>query len=96
MEMQEVDHNENETVSMLEEYDDGSGIMTTMTKSKAMVPKASPNNNNLAVEPLRKWRDAYVEMMLCFAAHVAQLNNGNVYLFRRIPKPINPKCLDDI
>ncbi|XWS60977.1 hypothetical protein CRYUN_Cryun07bG0085500 [Craigia yunnanensis] len=65
--------NENETISMLEEY-----RRRGMMKSKVMVPKVSPMIANLPVEPLRKWRDAYVEMMLCFAGHVAQLNNGNV------------------
>ncbi|MBA0744590.1 hypothetical protein Gogos_007205 [Gossypium gossypioides] len=37
--------------------------------------------------PLRKWRDAYVETMLSFAGHVAQLNNGNVYLSRGFQMP---------
>ncbi|WRX19592.1 hypothetical protein QQP08_012079 [Theobroma cacao] len=67
---------ESEATSMLEEY------RRRGWKSKVMVPKniASP------VEPLRKWRDSYEEMMLCFAGHFTQLSNGNVYLFKRIPK----------
>ncbi|XVE58749.1 hypothetical protein DITRI_Ditri04bG0194000 [Diplodiscus trichospermus] len=77
---------ENETISMLEECCRRGMIM----KSKVMVPKIA----SLPVEPLRKWRNAYVDTMLCFAAHFAQLNNGNVYLFKRIPKP-DPQCLGD-
>ncbi|MBA0651938.1 hypothetical protein Goklo_019228, partial [Gossypium klotzschianum] len=54
-----------ETVSMLEES-------CRRGTDEAMVRKVP----SLPVESLRKWRDAYVEMMLCFAAHVKQLNNN--------------------
>ena len=80
--------NENETISMLDEY----GRRGLKKKVKS-IPKVSPKIA-FPVEPLRKWKDAYVEMMLCFAGHVTQLNNGNVYLFKRIPKP-NSQCLGD-
>ncbi|KAG8476654.1 hypothetical protein CXB51_030626 [Gossypium anomalum] len=75
---------DNEKVSMLEEScPRGTG--------EAMVRKVP----SLPIDSLRKWRDAYVEMMLCFAAHVKQLNNnGNVYLFKRFPKP-KSQCLVD-
>ncbi|XVF50621.1 hypothetical protein PTKIN_Ptkin04bG0116200 [Pterospermum kingtungense] len=76
--LQEDNENENET----EEYDGkGMMMMMMMMKSNVMVPKASPQiANNLPVEPLRRWRDAYVEMMLCFAEHVMQLNSGRINL----------------
>ncbi|POO01913.1 hypothetical protein TorRG33x02_022050 [Trema orientale] len=33
---------------------------------------------------LKRFRDAYVEMMLCFAGRLMQLNNGNFHLFKKI------------
>ncbi|KAM3703158.1 hypothetical protein ACJW31_04G075400 [Castanea mollissima] len=39
----------------------------------------------LSIKSLKRFRDDYVEMMLCFAGHVAQLNNGNVYLYKKFP-----------
>ncbi|XVE64006.1 hypothetical protein DITRI_Ditri07aG0066700 [Diplodiscus trichospermus] len=80
--------NENETVSILEEYR-RRGLKSKVKSN----PKVSPNIG-LPVEPLRKCRDAYVEMMLCFAGHIKQLNNGNIYLFKRIPKA-SSQCLGD-
>ena len=32
---------------------------------------------------LRRFRDAYVEMMLCFGGRLMQLNNGNFHLFKK-------------
>ncbi|OAY59234.1 hypothetical protein MANES_01G015600v8 [Manihot esculenta] len=40
-----------------------------------------------AMKLLKGCRDSYVRMMLCFAGHLAQFNTGNVFLFKRIPKP---------
>ncbi|KAM7479671.1 hypothetical protein LguiA_027884 [Lonicera macranthoides] len=59
--------------------------------------EGSQNNNNrkiskwirrveIALYPNRvlgKLEDAYVDMMLCLAANVAHLNNGNVFLAQR-------------
>jgi hypothetical protein len=39
----------------------------------------------LSIKHLKRFRDDYVEMMLCFAGHLAQLNNGNVYLYKNFP-----------
>lgn len=36
---------------------------------------------------LRRLRNAYVGMMLCFAGRVAQLNHGNVHLFQKTNVP---------
>lgn len=41
----------------------------------------------LAMEPLRKCRDAYMKMVFYLAQHVQKLNNENVHLFKRIHKP---------
>ncbi|KAK8714639.1 hypothetical protein V6N13_041990 [Hibiscus sabdariffa] len=77
----EDDDDENKTVLMLGERRRRGTIKGKLVKVEA---------------PLRKWRDAYVEMMLGFAGHVTQLNNGNVHLFNRIPKPkANSQCTED-
>ncbi|XVF12272.1 hypothetical protein REPUB_Repub08aG0101400 [Reevesia pubescens] len=80
---------ENEMISMLEECRRQRGMIKSKVNVSPKIGIGLP-----AVEPLRKWRDAYVEMMLSFAGHVTQLNNGNVYLFKRIPKP-NSQYLRD-
>lgn len=36
---------------------------------------------------LKRLRDAYVEMMFCFAGRVMQLNTGNVHLVKKINTP---------
>ncbi|OMO99965.1 hypothetical protein CCACVL1_03522 [Corchorus capsularis] len=61
-------YDEKEAISMLEAADQYQYHRKGNSwKSKGMViPKVSGKNTN--VEPLRKWRDAYEEMMLCFAA----------------------------
>ena len=45
-----------------------------------VAPKAT-----LSIKIFKRFRDDYVEMMLCLAGHIAQLNNGNVYLYKKIP-----------
>ncbi|KAJ6977085.1 hypothetical protein D5086_023137 [Populus alba] len=40
----------------------------------------------LQMKLLRRFRDGYVKRMLCFARQFVQLNNGTVFLFRRISK----------
>nr|POF27300.1 hypothetical protein CFP56_25559 [Quercus suber] len=45
-----------------------------------VAPKAT-----FSIKFLKRFRDDYVEMMLCLAGHIAQLNNGNVYLYKKIP-----------
>ncbi|KAL4384551.1 hypothetical protein GQ457_15G001220 [Hibiscus cannabinus] len=79
--LEDDDDDENETVLMLGERRRRGTIKGKLVKVEA---------------PLRKWRDAYVEMMLGFAGHVTQLNNGNVHLFNRIPNPKpNSICTED-
>ncbi|KAK8587180.1 hypothetical protein V6N13_086184 [Hibiscus sabdariffa] len=57
--------NKSDTISMLHEFH----LRGTTTTITTKVP-------SLRVEALRKWRDAHVEMMHCFAVHVRQLNNN--------------------
>ena len=49
-----------------------------------LMPKLRHFRITSPMKILERLRDAYVEMMLCLAGNVAQLNNGNVSLFRRI------------
>lgn len=62
-----------DTITMLEEYH-RRGLKS---KVKTNIPKVSSPKIALPVKPLRKWRDAYVEMMLTFAGNATRLNNGN-------------------
>ncbi|KAG6675784.1 hypothetical protein I3842_15G121900 [Carya illinoinensis] len=49
-----------------------------------------PTNITFSIKFTKRVRDSYVEMMLCFAGHIAQLNNGNVFLSKRIPSGKSP------
>ncbi|GLU12960.1 hypothetical protein SLE2022_296130 [Rubroshorea leprosula] len=45
-----------------------------------------PGEIILGMEPLRKCRDAYLKTMVYLAEHVQQLNNDEVYLFKKVPR----------
>lgn len=57
-------------------------------KIRVIVPKLKRKNKSL-IKLLRRFRDAYVQMMLCFAGRLMQFNTGNVFLFKRIPRAAN-------
>ncbi|KAF3438604.1 hypothetical protein FNV43_RR21367 [Rhamnella rubrinervis] len=44
-------------------------------------------NGSSAIMLLKRLRDAYVEMMFCFAGRVVQLNTGNVHLVKKTNTP---------
>ncbi|KAJ4838965.1 hypothetical protein Tsubulata_017365 [Turnera subulata] len=53
-----------------------------------VILKLQPKKSS-AVKALRRYRDAYVGMMLSFAGRLVQLNNGNAFFFKRISGAAN-------
>lgn len=52
-----------------------------------VTPKLRLKVTSSSMAVLRRLRNAYVGMMLCFAGRVAQLNHGNVHLFQKTNVP---------
>lgn len=52
-----------------------------------VAPKLRLKVTSSSMAVLRRLRNAYVGMMLCFAGRVAQLNHGNVHLFQKTNVP---------
>ncbi|XVF53856.1 hypothetical protein PTKIN_Ptkin05aG0132600 [Pterospermum kingtungense] len=63
----------------------------TISMLKKSIPKVSLKTA-LPVKPLRKWGDAYVDMMLTFAGNVTRLNNNGSKMgyFVRVSHRVNP------
>ncbi|KAG2667527.1 hypothetical protein I3843_15G116700 [Carya illinoinensis] len=49
-----------------------------------------PTNITFSIKFVKRLRDSYVELMLCFAGRIAQLNNGTVFLYKTIPSAKSP------
>ncbi|KAM7279621.1 hypothetical protein ACFE04_006755 [Oxalis oulophora] len=76
-----IDHNDCEHVK--------TSFIKGKTESKSWGRKTRARKNEVgsSSKRLKKFRDGYVNVMVSFAGNFAQLNNGNVYLFQKLPKP---------
>lgn len=75
-----VSNKHNEEVSLTKGTRRGRFWKTRATPKLRLKIRAS-------IKALKSFRDAYVEMMLCFAGRLMQLNTGNVHLVKKINTP---------
>lgn len=59
------------------------GMLSSDVKMVEVVPKVQPKIR-LSINLLKRFRDAYVEGMLCFAINIAHMNNGDICFVKKI------------